>query len=293
MDASDLKIFEAVARAGAMSKAAAELHTVQSNVTARIRLLEAEIGTPLFHRTNRGASLTQAGQRLLPYARRIAALMEEAKQAARGDGSPNGPLLIGTLETTAAVRLSPLLASYVEAYPDVDVTLKTGTSSELVDAVLRRELEGALVCGPVNHPELAEEALFEEELVLLSAPGFGSLDEALAVPGLRIIVLRLGCSYRLILEAMLARRGIVGIRQLEFGTLEAIIGCVSAGLGVTLLPRTLIGRVWPEERVAVHGLPRNEGRVQTVFISRHDGFASSALKAFLDHARPRLIKAAE
>ena len=74
MDAADLKVFEAVARTGGMNRAAAELHTVQSNVTARVRALEVELGCPLFERHSRGVALTSAGQRLLPYARRVAEL---------------------------------------------------------------------------------------------------------------------------------------------------------------------------------------------------------------------------
>ncbi|MGH7111833.1 MAG: LysR family transcriptional regulator, partial [Stellaceae bacterium] len=77
MDAADLRVFEAVARLGGMSRAAGELHTVQSNVTARIRLLETELGTPLFARHSRGVVLTAAGRRLLPYAGRVARLLAE------------------------------------------------------------------------------------------------------------------------------------------------------------------------------------------------------------------------
>ncbi len=66
MDVTDLKTFEAVARLGGMNRAAAELHTVQSNVTARIRALEQELGSPLFQRHSRGVALTPAGRRLLP-----------------------------------------------------------------------------------------------------------------------------------------------------------------------------------------------------------------------------------
>src|SRR5689334_14215676 len=102
MDASDLKVFEAVARLGGMSRAAAELNTVQSNVTARIRALEEELGTALFERHSRGASLTRAGQRLLPYADRVARLLAEAQSAAKDEGTPRGLLTVGSLETTAA-----------------------------------------------------------------------------------------------------------------------------------------------------------------------------------------------
>ena len=92
MDAADLRIFAAVARTGSMSKAASELGTVQSNVTARIRALEDRLGVELFERTNRGATLTAAGLRLRPYADRVAGLLEDAKRAVADEGTPSGAL---------------------------------------------------------------------------------------------------------------------------------------------------------------------------------------------------------
>lgn len=285
MDATDLKFFEAVVRLGSMSRASTELNTVQSNVTGRIKALETELGTALLFRTNRGVSPTPAGRRLLPYAAEIARVLSDARQAVLDDGTPGGPLVIGTLETTAAMRLSPVMAKYTASYPEVDLTLRTGTTCELIEQVLDRQLDGAFVCGPVNHSFLAEEFFFDEELVVLTAPEVIDLDIYLARPKLSVIVLRAGCSYRLILEAALARRGVVGFRVLEFGTLESIFSTVSAGLGLTLFPRRLVGSACPEGRVAVHSLGGSEGRVQTVFVKRHDTYESSALTRFLDAAR--------
>jgi DNA-binding transcriptional LysR family regulator len=292
MDAADLKVFEAVARSGGMSRAAGELNTVQSNVTGRIRQLEDELGTALFQRHSRGVELTDAGRRLLPYAQRIASLLQEAARAARDDGRPVGPLTIGALETTTALRLSPRLAAYAAAYPEVDIGIRTGTTGELIDDVLQRRVDGAFVCGPVHHPDLEEEVFFREELVVLAALDKRLLDDVLATPDLKIIVLRVGCSYRQMLESILAKRGVVGLRRLEFGTLEAIYGCVAAGLGITLLPNSLIGTVWRDGRVAVHRLPPEDALVETVFIRRRDGFVSSALDAFMRTVRPAAISAA-
>jgi LysR family transcriptional regulator, cell division regulator len=291
MDAADLRVFQSVALTGSMNKAALELNTVQSNVTARVKSLEAELGLALFERTNRGVVLTPAGKRLLPFAARAARLLEDARRAVTDEGTPSGALIIGSLETTAALRLSPVLAEFAASYPAVDLSLRTGTSCELVDQVLDRSLEGAYVCGPVHHPDLLAEPFFCEELVILTAPGIADFETLAAKPDLKIVVLRAGCSYRLRLEAMLAQRGIVGVRQLEFGTLEAIISCVSAGLGVTLLPRALLGSVWKEGRVRVHALPDSEKWVETVFIRHREAYASSALGAFLDIARPALAGA--
>lgn len=292
MDAADLRVFQCVARCGSMNKAALELNTVQSNVTARIKTLEDELGFELFERTNRGVTLTAAGRRLLPFASRAARVLDDARRAVADQGSPAGPLAIGSLETTAALRLSPVLTEFATTYPAVDLTLRTGTSCELIDQVLDHSLEGAYVCGPVKHPDLLVEPFVREELVLLTAPSVAGFDALAATPELKIIVLRIGCSYRLHLEALLARRGIVGVRSLEFGTLEAIISCVSAGLGVTLLPKALLGSVWDHKRVGMHTLPNAEKWVDTVFIRHREAYASSALRAFLDLAKPATARAA-
>jgi LysR family transcriptional regulator, cell division regulator len=295
MDTSDLHLFAAVARTGGIGKAALELNTVQSNVTARLKALEDRLGTVLFERSYRGVVLTAAGQRLLPYAERISRLLEDAKRAVRDDGKAAGPLAIGSLETTAALRLPAVLARFAKSHPAVELSLKTGTSAELVAQVLDRRLDGAFVCGPADHADLQAESMFAEELVMLTAPGVPDLKALLRSGIFKIIVLRAGCSYRLIFEAWLARHGIVGARVLEFGTLEAIISCVAAGLGVTLLPKSLIGAVWSGDRVATHGLPDGEGRVETVFIRHRDAFATSALRAFVDMVRPAVagLQAAE
>jgi LysR family transcriptional regulator, cell division regulator len=284
MDAADLKVFEAVARLGGMNRATSELHTVQSNVTARIRQLEEELGTALFHRHSRGVTPTAAGRRLLPYAARVRLLLAEARRAVADDGTPKGPLGLGSLETTAGLRLPPILASFAAACPAVDITLKTGTTCELVAEVLEQGLEAAFVCGPVEHPELDEQPVFREELVLVTARSVPSLDALVAKGDLKIIVFRAGCSYRQRLDNILAARGVVGVRRLDFGSLEGILGCVAAGVGVTLLPKGVIGPAWREGRVAVHELPLTDSRVDTVMVRRRDAFMSSALAAFLQCA---------
>lgn len=287
MDARDLSTFETVARLGGMGRAARALNTVQSNVTQRIRRLEDSLGVSLFQRSRAGVRLTPAGERLLPYAGRLDALLDEAGRAARDDGAPRGTLTVGSLETTAALRLSPLLASYARNHPGVDLVLRTGTTAEMVAAVLSRGVEAAFVCGPVVHPQLATTLAFQEELALLTAPLERSVSSALQKQDLRLVVLRAGCSYRQRLEELLARRGVVGLRRLEFGTLEAILGAVSAGLGITLLPRSLIGPLWRGGRVRVHRLPPEEARVQTLFVRRRDSQPSSALLAFQKHVVPK------
>lgn len=281
MESTDLRFFEAVARHGVMTRAAAELHTVQSNVTARIRALEQNLGVSLFDRHSAGVTLTGAGHRLLPHARRVSRLLDEATRAVSDDGTPRGALNIGSLETTAAVRLAPVLADYVRAYPQVDLAIHPGTTCELVTAVKQGSIDGAFVCGPVLDPELMQRPMFREELAVLAPPGTSSLEELIRAGDIRLAVLRTGCSYRQRLEALLAQRGVPIPRLMEFGTLETIFACVAAGLGITLLPRSLLGSSRFSDHVAVLELPASEASVETVFMRRNDTKPSSALAAFL------------
>ena len=177
VDIVDLKVFEAVTRLGSMNCAAVNLHTVQSNVTARIRALEDALGVALFRRHARGVTPTAAGQRLLPFVGRITKLIAEAEAAAKDDGVPNGTLRLGSMETTAALRLSPLLTQFAQAYPNVRLGLATGTTAWLLNEVIEGRLEGAFVAGPVSHPDLYCEEIFREELVLVTARNVGTLRE--------------------------------------------------------------------------------------------------------------------
>ncbi len=151
MDASDLRFFLAVCEAGSMSGASEALFTVQSNVTSRIRKLEDELGTTLFVRGARGVALTPAGERLLPHARRVSMALRDASASVSDSDTLAGRLSIGALETTTASRLSPYLAAFTRRHPDVDLSIITGTSRELVDQVLAGRIDGAFVGGRVYH----------------------------------------------------------------------------------------------------------------------------------------------
>jgi DNA-binding transcriptional LysR family regulator len=285
MDVADLRVFEAVSRLGSMNRAAQELNTVQSNVTARIRALEEGLGVSLFQRHARGVTTTAAGQRLLPFAPRLASLLAEAAAAAKDDGTPGGLLQIGSLETTAALRLSPLLSRFARCHPQVRLVVTTGTTARLLEDVLAFRVDGAFVAGPVAHPDLAQEKLFEEELVLVTAPSIVRLADLAALPDIAIIVFQLGCSYRQRLESLLAAEGILHAKPLAFGSLDAILSCVGAGVGITLLPRGVAARAADAGEVRLHSLPPAEARAETLFIRRRDAYLSSAAKAFLAMAR--------
>ena len=284
MDADDFRIVEAVARNGSMSRAAAELNMVQSNVTSRIRVLEEELGVPLFIRHSRGVEPSEAGLRLLSYAKEIGSLMKEARTAVKEDGIPKGRLRIGSTETSVGLWLPRLAAKYAKKFPQVELSITTGSTTPLIDQVLERQLDGAFVSGPVSHEKLSEEPILDEQLVLVSPTTVRHLDDLARVEDLRIIVAQKDCSYRHRLDSFLGEMGIKHT-VMEFSSLDAIITCISAGVGITLLPAALVDDVWKDRSVAIHQLPADKTSVQVVFVQRLDSYPTSALNSFLKMCR--------
>ena len=283
MELSDLVTFSTVARTGGVTRAADELNTVQSNITQRVKALEAEIGVALFERHSRGMTLTGAGRRLLPYAQRMVALSREAMLAAREDGEPKGPLAIGSMETTAAVRLPSLLAEFHRRFPAVQLSLRTAPTADLVAAVLDGALDGAFVAGPIDHAEITATMAFREELVLVTARRWTSLAALRAgIPesGPTALVFRTGCTYRQRLEHVLTEFGWPSAERFELGTLDGMIGCVAADMGVTLLPRAVVERNEQSGNIRIHALSASQSQVDTLFIHRRSALQYSALQGF-------------
>jgi DNA-binding transcriptional LysR family regulator len=188
------------------------------------------------------------------------------------------------LETTAGLRFPTLVAKYAQEYPRVELGIVTGTTTSLIHQVAEHELDGAFVAGPVHHQELSEEPLFLEDLVLVSPLSVRNFDDLAEVENLKIIVFQQGCSYRQRLGSILDGLGI-RYAVMEFASLDAIITCIIAGVGITLLPKALVDMLRMDQSVAVHQLPMDQARIETVFIRRHDRNPTSALNAFLRMTR--------
>jgi len=274
MESGDLRIFQAVAREGSITKAAQMLNYVQSNVTTRIQYLEAQLKTALFRRSNRGMMLTPAGENLLGYADKILILIDEAVKSTQYSDHPSGPLRIGSIEATAVIHQTPLLAEYQSRYPDVDVSLTTGVTHALLQKVLDYELDGAFVYGPIDHPDIEHVEAFEEELVLISEPGKSDMHELLSKP---MLFFDVGCTHRAKAESFLRGTGLTTYQIMEFGTLAVILDGVSAGLGVSMLPRSSIAKAEEKGIIASHRLPEEYRDLQVWFVHRQDSIYSSAL----------------
>ncbi|UPJ40720.1 LysR family transcriptional regulator [Bradyrhizobium sp. 40] len=286
MDLSDLRIFVAVVREGGVTRAAERLHRVQSNVTTRIRQLEEDLGVALFIREGKRLHLAPQGQVLFGYANRLLALADEARDALQ-DAKPRGTFRLGAMESTAAVRLPGLLSEYHRRHPGVVLELRTGNPQVLASAILAGDLDAALVAEPIADEPFEKAPAFEEELVIIAAVDHPPIvKKGSNLPG-TIIVFEHGCPHRKRLEDWYARRNEMPERMIELASYHAMLGCVVAGMGVALIPKSVL-TTFPDERLlSVHPLGRTENRAWTVLIWRRGAGSANiqALKAILQKSR--------
>lgn len=277
LEFNDLKIFQTVAALGSVSKAATELNYVQSNVTARIKLLEKELQTPLFYRHKRGMVLNPEGKRLLEQSREILSGIEKMKRTFQDKSNPSGVLEIGIVETIMA--LPDILSSYYGKYPNVELSLKAGVTDDLVQQVIDMKLDGAFVTGPVRHPLIEQMDVIHEKLVLVSKESALSMEEIAQRP---LLLYNKGCGYRERLESWLKAAGVIPKRIMEFGTFGTITGSVAAGLGITIIPESTVADLVANGAVCSHSVPKPYDEITTIFIWRKDSVLTSTFQCFLD-----------
>ena len=279
MEISHLRIFQTVAEMGSVSGAAQHLNCVQSNVTARIKGLENEMGSPLFYRKPRGMIITPAGRTLLAYAKQILHLEREAKKALQETDKIQGQLQLGAFESVAAVRLPVLLSAYHRLYPEVDLSLITGTSTGLNQKVLDYEIDGAFVTDGYRVAGMKWTEAFREELVLIYPSGKKSPEDA-AQKG--VLVFPRPCAYRDRLEQWFQEKGLALDKKMELGSADGIVKCVAAGMGVSILPFSSVESALELGIISVHRIGRALASVPVMFVKREDTLVSKPLSAFLE-----------
>lgn len=239
LDLVQLEIFTAVAEHGSISAAAQHIHRVPSNLTTRIKQLEADLGVELFIREKLRLRLSPAGWTFLEYAKRILALVQEARLTVSGE-EPQGAFSLGSLESTAAVRIPALLAAYNQQYAKVELDLSTGPSGTMIEGVLSGRLAAAFVDGPVLHPSLEGVPVFEEEMVIIAPLNHAPIHRGQDVNGQSIYAFRANCSYRHHFERWFTQDAAVPGKIFELESYHGMLACVSAGAGLALMPRSML-----------------------------------------------------
>lgn len=279
VDLVQLEIFKAVAEHGSISAAAQHIHRVPSNLTTRIKQLEADLGVELFIREKLRLRLSPAGWTFLDYARRILALVEEARLTVAGE-EPQGAFSLGSLESTAAVRIPALLAAYNQQYAKVELDLSTGPSGTMIDGVLAGRLAAAFVDGPVLHPSLEGVPVFEEEMVIIAPLNHSPIQRGQDVNGQSIYAFRANCSYRHHFARWFTQDAAVPGKIFEIESYHGMLACVSAGAGLAMMPRSMLESMPGCATVSVWPMSQNFRYLRTWLVWR-SGTVSRSLAMFV------------
>jgi DNA-binding transcriptional LysR family regulator len=256
---SQVEAVVAVARDGQISRAATSLFVTQPALTARIHSLEDELGTTLFTRSGRGMELTAAGRAFLPYAERALAALNDgsALLAELGRGGA-GELRVGAAPAVSTYVLPLLLVRYTEAHPNVRLVVRTGHSEEIVELVLRQEIDVGLTRELAPDRRIASRTLYEDELVLVARRGHPlTLDDRVDVSRIgeaRLILFDRTSSYFDLTNAFFRQAGVAPRGVMELDNIDAAKQMVEQGLGIALLPTTSIAAELADGRLAAISL---------------------------------------
>jgi DNA-binding transcriptional LysR family regulator len=247
MNDREISAFQAVADAGSFTEAAAALRLTQPAISKRIAALEARLGTPLFDRVGRQVTLTAAGTLFQAESRKVVAAMADLERAVANLASaPVGTLTMATSHHIGLHRLAPVLKSLNRDYPDIALDLRFEDSEDAADAVARGEVELAVVTlDPKGYTVLEAQPIWHDPLTIMVARDHPLAGEAPTAPAALLAhnaILPGEKTYtgRLVLELFAAAR--LDLKpHLTTNYLETIAMLVSAGLGWSMLPQTMLG----------------------------------------------------
>jgi DNA-binding transcriptional LysR family regulator len=283
--------FLEVARRGNVSRAAEAIFVTQPTLTARLHALERELGEPLFARTRRGMRLTDAGRAFLPYAERAVRTLREGRQALTEARSASaGQLVLGAAPAVSTYVLPEVLQRFATAHPRVGVAVRTGHSEDVLQMLLREEVQLAVVRAQ-RHTDIESVPLYEEEVVLIVPPDHAFARRAsvpvAAVGGERLILFDRTSSYYEVTQAFFLSLGVTPREVMELDNIEAAKKMVERHLGVALLPLTAVARELADGSLRLVRLADTAPlRRQIVAIRRRDlGPPTGAVAAFLELLR--------
>jgi DNA-binding transcriptional LysR family regulator len=244
-----LSYFVAVAETRHFTQAADEIGIAQPSLSQQIRALERDVGSPLFNRVRGNLTLTDAGEILLPIARRILADAETARLEIRELGDlRRGRVRLGATPSLCTGLLPPMLAAFRSAYPGIQLVVHESGSRDLQRSLGEGALDLALVIDSrlrADDQQLMSMPLLDEELVVVSrrdapAPTRGKRMDIRALEGLPLVIFREGYDLRDATIAACRAAGFEPTYAVEGGEMDAVLEFVHAGLGLAIVPSTVV-----------------------------------------------------
>jgi DNA-binding transcriptional LysR family regulator len=293
MEVRQLQIFHTLAEELSFTRTAEKVHTVQSNVTAQIKALEEELGTPLFDRLGRSVALTDAGRNFLPFASQALAAMDHGQRALKNGAEPSGPLRIGSPESLLTYRLPEVLHAFRRRFPHVELIFAQHST-----ATIARELEAGkfdmVIHGDNLQPTPSIKAvrLRTERILLLAEPSHPLASQPTVKPSdlvaQNLLLTESGCSYREKLDRSLALANVHPANVTEFSSVEALKQCITLGMGIGLLLEIVVARELRQNHITALHWNGPSLDIVTQIRWHKDKWISPAMAAFMELVKDKL-----
>jgi len=283
MNLHQLNVFRAIVETGGFSKAAAELCIAQSAVSYHIKLLEGEVGDPLFLRVKTRVYLTETGKVLWKHVEKIFHEVEAAKRAVVEMGyGQTGELHFGLGVSSLSDQLPGFLKHLKEICPRVSFNVVMGSSPQILESIRTNKLDLGIVSLPVESSDYVTHPLFyeEEEMVVIIRKESVKVTKteitAEELVGLPLILYDKNTATRSSLDQFFQEADVTPFVFMEVDREETIMSLVKSGLGAAILPRCVPGL--QEENDSLHFL-----KLKNAYLRREVGVAllNSATRPFL------------
>ncbi|HEX8846153.1 MAG TPA: selenium metabolism-associated LysR family transcriptional regulator [Pyrinomonadaceae bacterium] len=289
MDVRDLEVFLSVAKYLNFTRAGDEVHLSQPSISVRVRKLEEELNVKLFEQLGKRVALTEAGQLLVPYARRVVAALDDARHAVEElQGLERGTLRIGASTTPGMYLVPKLIARFKRRYPKVEVRLEIKDTRQVEEGLIRNEYDFGFVGGHLVGGEMETLPWRNDEVVLIVPP-----DHTLARKRLvrvddlarqQFILRERGSATRAAVNEKLSELSLQLETVMEMDNPEAVKNAVQGGMGVAFLSRFAVEtelKAGTLTAVKVRGLSVSR---ELKIVYRRDKHLSRAARAFVEMA---------
>jgi DNA-binding transcriptional LysR family regulator len=289
MELDHVEAFLAITRSGGFARGSAALHLSQPAASRRIKLLEAELGAPLFDRLGRGVTLTEAGRAFLPHAQAMLASMRDGIDAVGAVRTPgHGAVTLALVGTLASSGLTARLSRLCRQHPRLDLRLRTALSAEVSALVLRGDAAVGLRYDSDPDPGLVSVVIHQERLVAVCPPGHplaaGGAELGTALAGQRWLAFPTGPGgpgdpYVAALQQLLAAHGLGAAEVLPIDSLTAQKRMAEAGFGLAILPESSLDEELRSGTLHAIDAPALTATIPVTMIRRRNAFETGAARA--------------
>lgn len=286
MELKQLEYFMAVCEELHFTRAAEKLGIAQPSLSQQIRLLEHEIGTPLFDRIGKKTAITEAGKILQQYSYNVFHELLQARSAiSELQGLERGTLKIGALLTVVNYLLPATLIEFNRTYPNLKLSIFGLRTGDIIDGLLQNELALGIVMLPMKHDDLESIPLYKEDLALaapinhpISQKTFVSLDILKSVPS---ILLPETYFMRQLINEKCKSFDFTPQPVMEMTTMESIINMVSKGVGVTILPKAYLDYI-DNQHICIIPIQNPILTTQIGMVYRKNKYLCAASRIFME-----------